>query len=197
MPVDVDVKAPREPYPSSAVWLMWLGALWGQLTVPGAAWFPTGRLMRALYATAWVESAMNPDAVGDAGASIGILQFNVVRVGLVSRDGWRKSAFWSGVGAVRYIALLDTADVWALLKPGLSGLAAWRSYWRAGSVVWSSYEPDVSLAAWEGAGWWSLTVVQYAGLVAGILTAPVVVVPFVLYQLGGLLWALSGVSRVQ
>jgi len=105
------------------------------LTVPWMFAFPLGCMMRGLWMTAASESNFDGTALGDDGASVGILQFNVVNLELVRRQDWRLSSFWSGLAAVRYIGRQDWPELLALLRPGDAGAVAWRSLWVSGDAL--------------------------------------------------------------
>jgi hypothetical protein len=167
---------------------MLLGAVLGMVLTPGMVLFPLSRMVRGLTVTARVESDWDPDASGDAGESIGLLQFNDVNADLLPWDGWRTSPLWSGYAAVRYIdRTVRGRAAWRLLAPDADGLAAWRSLWVQGRVQLTpsgadAYPPGVgplSLRSWaenRPAVFW--TVGQYVILAACVAAAPLVMLPY-------------------
>jgi hypothetical protein len=168
--------------------MLLLGAVLGMVVTPGMVLFPLSRMVRGLTVTARVESDWNPDASGDGGASIGLLQFNDVNADLVPWQGWRTSPLWSGYAAVRYIdRSVQGRDAWRLLAPDADGLAAWRSLWVQGRVQLvpngaDAYPPGVgplSVATWAEHGpnilW---TVGQYLALAVCVAAAPLVMLPY-------------------
>lgn len=168
--------------------MMLLGAVLGMILTPGMILFPASRMFRGLSVTARVESDWDPDASGDGGESIGLLQFNDVNADLLPWQGWRRSPLWSGYAAVRYIdRTVRGRAAWRLLAPDADGLAAWRSLWVQGRVqltpsgadafapgvgplsisTWAEYRPSV---VW--------TALQYVILGVCVAAAPLVMLPY-------------------
>lgn len=115
------------------------------------------RLVRGLYATARAESQLTADAVGDEGASVGVLQFHVTtweRLGMPARltiEGAdadaRVSPEQQGEAAARYLvdALRTSPARWWRLLVGTTAvsLPAWRSLWLRGPARDIPYsDPD-------------------------------------------------------
>jgi hypothetical protein len=98
--------------------MLWTGALAGYFVGPWLAaangrirwWEPLvfyvavgtpARWLAWVTGAAWVESGFDPDAVGDNGKSVGVLQYNA---GAMVRPEDRASPFWSGFAAADYVA---------------------------------------------------------------------------------------------
>lgn len=102
-----------------------------------APWIPCWMLRQAMAYTALAESDLNPTAVGDAGASVGLVQFYERTAGNLSVPwpwDWRTNPVASGWASVEYVAQAVKADPsW---KPLLTDpdtdrrLATWRVLWR-------------------------------------------------------------------
>lgn len=165
-----------------------LGTILG-LVASGWGWFvPWSRMVRGVVTTAMAESAFDPAAVGDNGASIGILQFNDVRADLLSRKDWRLSPFLSGYAVARYLRATDARI--AVLRPGLDGLAAWRSAWVRGSALEPGDQRDVgaiALVTWEAVGgsYWYFTAVQVVAFGLALFFLPILAIPFLLISVVG------------
>lgn len=106
---------------SNALWLAY-GLVIGWITHPGiwpVYWTPI-RWVAFQLAQASQEGLWTADIGGDAGASVGILQFNVanVRAGLVT-DAERRDPLRSGVAAARLVS----ASIWG--GRGLDGDRRW------------------------------------------------------------------------
>jgi len=164
---------------ADARWLI-LGTLIGFALSGWGLLYPWARAIRGVLTTGMAESAMDRSARGDAGASIGILQFNDVRADLLSRRGWRLSPFWSGYAVARYLRATDSRV--ATLRPDMAGLAAWRATWVRGAPLAPGDTRDVgpiALIVWQNIGqryaW--VTVLQYAAMAAAIVLLPVLALP--------------------
>jgi len=97
------------------------------LAVGPMRWFPW------LVAGSWVESAFVANAIGDAGASVGILQYND---GAAVKPKDRDSPFWSGFVAADYTvttAARGGVSGFLTLRIPLLGYYAWRWGWRSGT----------------------------------------------------------------
>jgi len=122
----------------------WLASLqlilWGSLSwlLHPLVWVVAGPMkwLALLQMTAAQESTYNPDAIGDDGRSVGMLQFydstwEGLELGDLSR---RNSIFWSSWAAGKYVqgALLhDFGWIWRLLVP-YYGAAYARVLWTNG-----------------------------------------------------------------
>jgi hypothetical protein len=180
----------------SARWLVF-GTLLGLIASGWGLLYPAGRAIRGVLATGFAESFLASDALGDAGASVGILQFNDVNKDLMKREGWRLSPFYSGFAVARYLASRDA--VVATLRPGVDGLAAWRSAWVRGRALEPGDHTDVgplARLAWEsiGARYQAATIGQYVALaLLVVLMPPIAVVLLAVVTVGALV---SGVRPV-
>ena len=173
----------------AARWLV-MGAIAGAVA-SGWGWsYPWGRLVRGVVMTGLVESALNADAIGDDGRSIGVLQFNEVRADLLTRRDWRRSPFWSGYAVARYLRAVGARV--ATQRPGIQGLAAWRSAWIRGEVLDPEDVRDVgpmAILVWNeiGGRYWWITALQIAAFVGLVLVLPVLAIPIAIVTAIG--WA--------
>jgi hypothetical protein len=161
-----------------------VGAIWS-----GWGWsYPWARLARGVLTTAVTESALAPDAVGDDGRSIGVLQFNDVRADLLDRKDWRLSPFWSGFAVAKYLRITDGRI--ATLRPELDGAAAWRSLWVRGRALEPGDDRDLGPLArivWReiGSRFWWLTAIQIGAFVLLIVLLPILAIPFAIIVAAG------------
>lgn len=87
--------------------------------------FPPPRFSACLIGIVSQESAFNSSASGDAGASIGMAQFNDANVSILGADysdgSWRYDPMSSGKAAALYMStwLLTNPVAWVALCPGL------------------------------------------------------------------------------
>ena len=131
-----------------AVARMDMGALLGWMVTP-VLWLVAGpaRWVALVNTMAAQESGYNPDAVGDSGSSVGILQFYGTTwadlASVASKDP--TSPCWSGFAAARYVraGLWSSVSAWWMAVP-VVGVAAMRRYWTYGQV-------DSISAAWSQA----------------------------------------------
>lgn len=172
----------------------WIAMLAGTLAgMVASGWgiaMPWGRVYRGVMTTAAAESGFNPAAIGDNGASVGILQYNDVRSDLIGIQGWRESAWWSGYAVARYLRI--TRARIATLRPGTAGLRAWRAAWTAGDpdITQRGEVPglgEISARAWAryGKTAWIFTAIQVAILLLLLLLLPLTIPAIALVVLGG------------
>lgn len=101
-----------------AALLLTLGAIVAWATCPRL--WPMGPFgaARRVWAIAAQESGFNPDASGDAGASIGILQYNDAKADWYG-EGWRSSPFLSGFAFRKYWLDAPWPWLWRIWLPGV------------------------------------------------------------------------------
>lgn len=115
---------------------MLVGGFIGSVIHP-ATWLTGGplRWMSLLMAMASQESGFNPEASGDGGRSIGILQFyDTTWAYLGMGDRSRTSGFWSGYAAAAYVQSALASDWrWLIIGVPFIGPTYARILWRYGS----------------------------------------------------------------
>lgn len=169
-----------------------VGAIVGAILSGWGLLYPWSRLAKGVYVTAAAESNFKRGAEGDAGASLGILQFNQVNADLLKQENWRADPWFSGYAVPRYwkdrVKRGDGVEGWgtspliASLREGTPGLAAWRSAWVRGRVYTpndASYVGTIAAQAWSdtGASFRWLTVVQVLLIAVAVVLAPPIVAP--------------------
>jgi len=97
------------------------------------AWIlgPLGAVRRA-WSVAEQESGWNPDAAGDNGGSVGLLQFSNDKADWYGGD-WRRSALLSGWAWGRYVSLFEWAWIVRFAVP-VYGYAYMRYAWTHGAA---------------------------------------------------------------
>lgn len=139
-------------------WLFFhLGCLLGWATHP-LLWpvYSPWRWLFYMGITATQESGGNAGAVGDDGASLGMLQFfQPTRAALGMTDEQAKSPLWSGYYGAVYVsqALLSDWSWWYSLSLPVYGAGALRVLWRSGIGAASSWRDGMS-SEYAGAAYW-------------------------------------------
>jgi hypothetical protein len=172
----------KDSFPqSSEGWLslaaLLFGGLLSWLAHPGV-WLVAGpfRWLAMLAATASQESGFNREAVGDAGRSVGILQFyDSTWQGLGYDLENRTNCAWQGWAAGAYVQAAIADDLrWLAIVAPVYGFPLLRVLWTSGPGAWDRGAVSEGLArvALEGRApsawrtWRVLSFVALAGAVA-------------------------------
>lgn len=166
---------------------MTLGALLSWFAHPlvwPVSWFSPFYWVAMIWTTAAQESGFDPQATGDEGRSVGILQFHDANEGIIYKTDNRRSPFWSGYLSAKYVQKAIIHDWrWLAIASPVIGMAWFRWLWTSGpsseALVAGWTGNDTGETAWsrfrsEGiafGAWWTYNVIGLllsAGTVAGV-----------------------------